>query len=153
MQTALLGADFLGHYGLLVDVANCRWLDIHSYQTTPFEVRADETNIHICKPVGQESAYAGIIEQFQEIFKPEPFQHNLPPKHGIFHHIRTTGPPVYSRFRRLSPNKLRAAKESFAEMERIGVCWRGSSPWASPLHMVPKDDGSWRPYVAAIIGD
>ena len=57
----------------------------------------------------------------------------------------TTGAPVYSRFRRLSPEKLAAAKSSFAEMERIGICSKAASPWASPLHKVLKPDGSWRP--------
>jgi hypothetical protein len=31
------------------------------------------------------------------------------------------------------------------ELERLGILRRSSSPWASPLHMVPKADGTWRP--------
>ena len=30
-------------------------------------------------------------------------------------------------------------------MELMGMCSKASSPWASPLHMVHKPDGSWRP--------
>lgn len=30
-------------------------------------------------------------------------------------------------------------------MERLGIVRRSNSPWASPLHMVPKTDRSWRP--------
>ncbi len=30
-------------------------------------------------------------------------------------------------------------------MERDGVIQRSTLPWASPLHMVPKKDGTWRP--------
>ena len=30
-------------------------------------------------------------------------------------------------------------------MEQAGIIRRSSSPWASPLHMVPKSEGSWRP--------
>ena len=31
------------------------------------------------------------------------------------------------------------------EMEPMGVCTKPSSPWAAPLHMTPKTDGTWRP--------
>jgi hypothetical protein len=30
-------------------------------------------------------------------------------------------------------------------MEAAGVVRSSSSPWAAPLHMVKKQDGSWRP--------
>uniref|UniRef100_A0A669BQR8 Gypsy retrotransposon integrase-like protein 1 n=1 Tax=Oreochromis niloticus TaxID=8128 RepID=A0A669BQR8_ORENI len=30
-------------------------------------------------------------------------------------------------------------------MERLGIVQRSNSAWASPLHMVPKSDGRWRP--------
>ena len=30
-------------------------------------------------------------------------------------------------------------------MESMGIIRRSSSPWASPLHMVPKSNGGWRP--------
>uniref|UniRef100_A0A669CLV2 Gypsy retrotransposon integrase-like protein 1 n=1 Tax=Oreochromis niloticus TaxID=8128 RepID=A0A669CLV2_ORENI len=30
-------------------------------------------------------------------------------------------------------------------MERLGIVQRSNSAWASPLHMVPKSDGQWRP--------
>ncbi|XP_010781604.1 olfactory receptor 51G2-like [Notothenia coriiceps] len=30
-------------------------------------------------------------------------------------------------------------------MERLGIVRRSDSPWASPLHVVPKPNGGWRP--------
>jgi hypothetical protein len=65
--------------------------------------------------------------------------------HDVQHHIRTSGPPIASRFRRLEGAKLEAARREFEEMERDGIVQRSTSPWASPLHMVPKKDGTWRP--------
>ncbi len=46
---------------------------------------------------------------------------------------------------RLDAEKLQAAKAEFELLEREGIVQCSTSPWASPLHMVMKKDGSWRP--------
>ena len=61
------------------------------------------------------------------------------------HSIETTGRPVFAKARLLDPEKKQIAQKEFAELERVGIVRRSSSPWSSPLHMVPKPDGSWRP--------
>jgi hypothetical protein len=66
------------------------------------------------------------------------------PVHDVVHHIKTVGPPIASRFPRLEGDKLEATRLEFEAMEREGVIRRSTSPWASPLHMVPKKNGSWR---------
>ena len=70
---------------------------------------------------------------------------NATPRHGVEHHILTEGAPVFARTRRLSPEKLAYAKKEFDEMEAMGIVRRSSSPWSSPLHVVPKPSGGWRP--------
>ena len=65
--------------------------------------------------------------------------------HDVQHHIKTIGPPLASRFRHLEGAKLQAARAEFDQMEKDGIVHRSTSPWASPLRMVPKKDGSWRP--------
>jgi transposase InsO family protein len=45
----------------------------------------------------------------------------------------------------LDPARLAAAKAEFQKMLAAGVVRRSSSGWASPLHMVRKKDGGWRP--------
>ena len=67
------------------------------------------------------------------------------PKHRVQHFIKTQGPPVAARPRRLNCDKLRAAKAEFDKMERLGIIRRSDSPWSSPLHLVTKKDGSYRP--------
>ena len=67
------------------------------------------------------------------------------PKHNVQLHIPTVGPPVFAKARRLAPDKLAIAKKEFRTMQDMGVIRRSNSPWASPLHMVSKKDGGWRP--------
>jgi hypothetical protein len=68
------------------------------------------------------------------------------PTHGVEHHIHTgSHPPVFAKARRLDPQKLEIAKAEFKKLESAGNFLRSKSPWASPLHMVPKKDGSWPP--------
>jgi len=98
----------------------------------------------VCKP--PPGRYHHLIAEFPAVFQPELKQvPGTAAKHGVLHHIKTTGPPVYSRFRRLRPERLRAAKQAFAEMERMGICSKAASPWASPLHLTEKQDGTLRP--------
>jgi hypothetical protein len=70
----------------------------------------------------------------------------LTPNHGVEHHIHTgSHPPVFAKSCRLDPEKLQIAKGEFKRLESAGIVRRSKSPWASPLHMVPKKDRSWRP--------
>ena len=66
-------------------------------------------------------------------------------KHGVEHYLATTGPPVYARVQSLDPTKLAVAKAEFANMERMSIVRQFDSPWASPLNIVPKLGGGWRP--------
>ena len=58
--------------------------------------------------------------------------------HNINHHIITSGPPVKSNLRRLSPEKLTFVKEEIAQLLQDGIITPSSSPYASPIHIVPK---------------
>ena len=139
----LLGADFLSHYSLMVDVARNRLLNIDSFTSTPLCISNIEENINLLSPDGN---YADVLEDFDDVFKPElRLSPESSAKHGVQHYIKTTGPPVFSKYRRLRPELLQVAKDAFMEMEKMGVCSKAASPWASPLHMTPKKDGTWRP--------
>jgi len=138
----LLGADFLAHFGLLVDVANRRLIQAETYAS--MVLRPSSTTSNGLNSVATfTNKFAKILADFPEIT--EPNFNRVRPKHGVFHHIPTTGPPIHSRVRRLSPEKLRHAKAEFKRMEELGIVRRSSSQWSSPLHMVPKPDGTNRP--------
>lgn len=46
--------------------------------------------------------------------------------------------------RRLAPDKFKTAREEFKLLTQQGICKPSSSELASPLHMVPKKNGTWR---------
>jgi len=84
-----------------------------------------------------------ILDLFQDVLNPGK---ELPQTScDVAHFLSTRGPPVASAFRRLDTEKLAAAKKEFLALEAARVVRRSRSPWASPLHIVRKSDGSWRP--------
>jgi hypothetical protein len=68
------------------------------------------------------------------------------PRHGVRHFVETSGRPVFAKARRLDPDKLKIAEAEFCSLEAAGIVRRSNSPWSSPLHMVPKQDGLSWPY-------
>ncbi len=82
-----------------------------------------------------------LLQRFEDVVNPSKV---LPQtSHGVAHHLETRGLAIASPFRRLDMEKLAAAKAEFVALERDGIIRRSSSPWASPLQMVKKPDGSW----------
>ncbi|KAG8174445.1 hypothetical protein JTE90_014232 [Oedothorax gibbosus] len=136
----ILGADFLKNFGLLVDMKNNRLIDTSTGRKVSAPVIA--SSYGTISLLAQDSKYKDLLSEFPEIIKvSNPVKIN----HQVEHHIETTGPPVFSRARRLTPEKLAIAKQEFQYMINQGICRPSKSSWASPLHMVPKKDGDWRP--------
>ena len=138
----LLGADFLRAHSLLVDVKGRRLVHSETFESINLR-HAAEPAPHLDSVTFSNNEYAKILADYPDILTPQ-FQ-SAAPKHGVMHHIPTTGPPLHARARRLPPDKLQQAKDEFRKMEDMGIVRRSDSPWASPLHMVPKSSGGWRP--------
>ena len=89
------------------------------------------------------SSIEELLAQHQDVLNPSGVLKQT--TEDVAHHLQTRGPPIASKFRRLDAEKLAAAKKEFLGLEQAGIVRRSNSPWASPLHMVRKQDGSWRP--------
>lgn len=137
----LIGADFLRHHGLLVDLGHRRLLDARSL-TSVHLIRGTGSTVQLAAAVTT-NPYSKLLAEFPTLTEPS-FQ-RAEPSHGVEHHIPTRGPPVHARARRLPPDKLAVAREEFRLLEQLGIVRRSNSPWSSPLHMVPKSSGGWRP--------
>ena len=138
----LLGADFLRSNSLLVDLRGKRLVDAATFHSAPLTAtRVSAPRLDAIS--SSTDRYDLLLAEFPDITTPNFVQSQA--KRGIEHFITTMGPPVHARARRLPPDKLAAAKAEFDSMEAMGIIRRSSSPWASPLHMVPKASGGWRP--------
>lgn len=141
VKQPILGADFLKHFKLMVDISGQKLLD----KTTNLSVIAplvsySESPIYA---VNVDHPYFELLQKFPDVTKPVSFRE--PSKHSVYHHIETTGPPVYARARPLHPDRYAKVKEEFRVMQELGICRPSKSPWASPLHVVPKKNGELRP--------
>lgn len=143
VQNPILGADFLQRHGLLLDFKQRRITD------TKTLLRVDAIERTIPVPEIPSIATPGN-SQFDVILNKYPCllsapDYNCPVKHSVVHYIETNGPLPYCAPRRLPPAKSDAAKAEFDLMVKLGICEVSNSPCCSPLHMVPKNEGDWRP--------
>ena len=142
VQQPLLGADFLRRHNLIVDIRGQRLIEADTFSSVPCTI--DKVSYDDLAPVDTNTnSFRKILGEFPEILRPT-FS-STQTKHGVQHHIPTSNRPVHARARRLDPTKLAIAKREFAEIEEMGIIRRSNSSWASPLHMVKKSDGGWRP--------
>ncbi|XP_012272372.1 uncharacterized protein LOC105695411, partial [Orussus abietinus] len=82
-----------------------------------------------------------ILREFVDVTKPTPKKEGI---HQVQHHITVKGAPIAEKTRRLPPFKYKAAKQAIEEMMKEGIYQPSSSNWASPIHLVPKQEGGWR---------
>ena len=140
VKQAIIGADFLEYYKLIVDIFNKKLTD----STTNLcaigcVIRHNQPSI---KSIQENNPYRDILEEYSGITKPIAYKE---PSHSVYHHIITSGPPVYVRPRPLPPDRYKKVKEEFQKMHVLGICRPGKGEWASPLHVVLKKDGQLRP--------
>ena len=146
VSTPIIGSDFLRHHHLLVDVAGSRLLDASTLEPIPAASRNNlsTTSQLYTALLSTPSDFRDLLAEYPDVVSAR-FS-SSPPKHAVRHSVPTVpGPPVFAKARRLDAEKLESARKEFAAMEAAGIIRRSSSPWSSPLHMVRKPDGSWRP--------
>ena len=138
---AIIGADFLEHFGLLIDLKRHKLIDSLTHLSS--SGISTKINYLSVKLISGETYYHKLLSDFPELTKLSPKIKQA--RHNTVHYIDTTGPPIHSKPRRLSPKIYEAVKKEFQFMLDQGICRPSKSPWSSPLHVVAKSSGSIRP--------
>ena len=156
----IIGMDFLRHYGLAIDPLKGCLLKLAS---TEQEARIEDIKLDSCNQPKKEnpllpvdsvptkdslenlsipSSIEELLISYSSLFDLTNFRY--PHKHKTQHHIETVGPPVASRVRRLSPEKMVILKREINKLLDLGVLEPSDSDYASPVHLVPKKNGEYR---------
>ncbi|XP_069985550.1 uncharacterized protein [Penaeus vannamei] len=137
----IIGADFLEHYGLSVDLQDKALIHQFRFRTLAAPTLVSVPSIYTMFP--RSSTYKDILQEFPALSKP--INWATQPRHEVRHHIVTHGPPAHSSCRPLAPDRCCSAKVEFDHMMQLGIIRPSSSKWAAPLHLVKKKDGDWGP--------
>ncbi|XP_054010830.1 uncharacterized protein LOC128893700 [Hylaeus anthracinus] len=113
---AIIGADFLHHYNLLVDLRRRQIIDSN---TNLFKIGAIiDSALPTISTINIKDRYQALLKEFTNITKP---QHQVSRNHNVYHHIITKGPPVTDKPRRLTLEKLAVTKTEFQQMLTEGI--------------------------------
>lgn len=80
--------------------------------------------------------YSGVFSEPSDLPPPRPWDHTIPLLPG--------STPVHTRAYRFPPNQKDEIEKQLAEMISKGIIRPSASPYASPVLLVRKKDGSWR---------
>ena len=144
VEDPLLGMDFLLEHRLAVDPIHDCLIDVDTCISTP-------VNAVFINKVTSSSGYTGDLKrlwnEFPGLCEATIEKLSSKPIHNVEHDIivKPGTRPTHAKARRLFGQKLDAAREEINIMLRLGIIQPSKSDWASPLHVVPKGEGSYRP--------
>ena len=103
----ILGADFSHHFNLSVDLRHRRLIDTTTNcSAIASVVSASTLSPSFLSPADTftSDSFSNPLAEFKDITQPH--YHERPITHNVTHHITTTGPPPFSRPRRLAPDLI-----------------------------------------------
>ena len=133
----ILGSDFLAHAYLAPNHRDGTLIDLKDLSQLPvnFDHKSQPIRVNLVEQA-KDPCYQLLDNEFPSLSNPTFRIKEV--DHGVRHFIPTDGPPVQSKARKLSPEKLAVAKQEIEKLVELGVCERGKSNWSSPLLVTTK---------------
>ena len=141
----LIGIDFLSNFGLFIDCANRSIKDSSTKLSSQISLSSVVHNIVTENYENVSSEVHGILKKFPDVTSPNS-RSSKKVETVVYHRIDTgNSTPIFTKPRLMSTHKLEVAKEEFRKLQKAGIIQPSMSPWSSPLHMVKKNETSYRP--------
>ena len=136
VQYPIIGADFLSKFKINVDIHNRTLTDAETSVSVQIDTLiSDQPNIYVT----ENGPHLEILNKFPSLTSNDD---SIPViKHQFQHRIITNGKPPCVRPRKLNPKMLKVVKETITKMLDEKIIRPSSSPYASPVHLVPKNQG------------
>ena len=84
-----------------------------------------------------------MFEEYSDVFTLNPLE--LGRTSLVKHTIKVVDPkPFKERYQRIPPHQYEEVHKHLKEMEAVGAICRSNSPWANPVVLVKRKDGSLR---------
>ena len=94
-------------------------------------------------PEDQQQKAVELLKEFHHLFALDDLDMGCTSQ--VKHKIKLTNPePFKQRYRRIPPNQFQEVKKHLEEMLRVGAIQKSISPWASPVVLIRKKDGTLR---------
>ena len=136
VKQSILGADFLAHSYLAPNHRDGTIIDLKDYSVLKADFEVEDQPVRINFVEQSTDPFYQLLDRFPDLSNPSFRVTKV--EHGVLHYIPTEGPPVQSKARKLSPEKLAVAKAELEKLVALGVCERGKSEWSSPLLVTTK---------------
>ena len=144
IKSPILGLDFLTSNKIIINCPEQTLTDSETNFRIVCSISKSESPPPVLAIPELSSDIQNLIDEYSTLFQPIQCQDASP--ESFIHRIDTgQSRPVAAKPRQLNHEKLTAAKEEFQRMLAAGIIRPSNSNWSSPLHMVKKQDGSWRP--------
>ena len=143
VRNPILGDDFLKHHGLVVDLGHKRLVNTRTHISIQGIISSSLSLSPSILPKQPSNDFTSIFLDFPTIMRP--CSKDRPITHNVTHHIDMADPPVSTHPQRLSPERLKVARQEFKHMMELGIIRPSSSSLSSPLYVVNKNSGDWRP--------
>ncbi|GFW01229.1 retrovirus-related Pol polyprotein from transposon 412 [Trichonephila clavipes] len=132
----ILGLDFLKEHGFTLDFNKNELRSIHE-EVTIFKIE------HRTESIRQKSSAERLFQEFEDVFSrnSSDIGHTTVTQHRI---DTADHPPIKQHPRRLPFAKQEEVGTLLREMQENDIIEPSSSPWASPIVLVRKKDGSTR---------
>ncbi|XP_011312888.1 uncharacterized protein [Fopius arisanus] len=129
VKSAIIGANFLTHYGLIIDLKGHSLIDRETQLTAPGQLA--QTSVYGISTIASADsalppAYQQLLRGYISISMPVAIS-TTDTDNPVSHHIVTTGPPVVERVRRLTGKKLQVAKDELDLLLQYNIIQLSSS--------------------------